>query len=62
MKKQELLPRKQRPRQAAENYGIALSTLWLYIKQGKLTAKKISDRVTVLDTEELEVFFNTEVL
>lgn len=52
------LPRKQRPRQAAENYSVGLSTIWLYIKQGKLAAKKISGKVTLLDTEELELFFN----
>lgn len=52
------LPRKQRPKQAAENYGVGLSTIWLYIKQGKLTAAKISEKVTVLDTAELEQFFN----
>ncbi|MFW2352609.1 DNA-binding protein [Aliarcobacter butzleri] len=52
------LPRKQRPKQAAENYGVGLSTIWLYIKQGKLSATKISEKVTVLDTQELEQFFN----
>ncbi len=52
------LPRKQRPKQAAENYGVGLSTIWLYIKQGKLTTTKVSDKVTVLDTNELELFFN----
>lgn len=51
------LPRVQRPKQAAQNYGIGLSTLWSYIKQGKLKAIKISEKVTVIDTEELELFF-----
>jgi len=55
------LPRKQRPKQAALNYGVGLSTLWLYIKQGKLQATKVSEKVTVLDTEELEAFFNGNV-
>ena len=61
MEDKKQLPRKQRPKQAAENYGVGLSTIWLYIKQKKLTAKKISTKVTVLDTEELERFFNGEV-
>ena len=52
------LPRKQRPKQAAENYGVGLSTIWLYIKQGKLSTTKVSAKVTVLDTNELELFFN----
>lgn len=55
------LPRKQRPKQAAQNYGVGLSTIWLYIKQGKLTATKISEKVTVLDTQELEQFFKGAV-
>ena len=55
------LPRKQRPKQVAQNYGVGLSTVWLYIKQGKLKATKISGKVTVLDTEELEQFFNGAV-
>ena len=43
-----------RARQLAEHLGIGLSTVWLYVKQGKITSKKISDRVTVFDVLEVE--------
>jgi len=57
----ETLPRKQRPKDAAKNYGVGLSTIWKYIKDGKLHVSKPSPRVTLLDTQELESFFNGEV-
>ncbi|WP_457748489.1 helix-turn-helix transcriptional regulator [Sulfurimonas sp.] len=47
-----------RAREIKENYGIPLSTLWLYAKQGKITPKKISARVTVFAVAELEAFIN----
>ena len=43
-----------RAKQLAEHLGIGLSTVWLYVKQGKITANKISDRVTVFDVVEVE--------
>lgn len=55
------LPRKQRPKQAAKNYGVGISTIWRYIAEGKLHTSKPSPRVTLLDTEELELFFSGEV-
>jgi len=38
--------------------GIALSTVWLYAKQGKLTPKKLSSRVTVFNLDEIESLLN----
>ncbi len=43
-----------RAKQLAEHLGIGLSTVWLYVKQGKITANKISDRVTLFDVVEVE--------
>ncbi len=43
-----------RAKQLAEHLGIGLSTVWLYVKQGKITPKKISDRVTVFEVAEVE--------
>ncbi len=43
-----------RAKQLALHLGIGLSTVWAYTKQGKITAKKISDRVTVFDVAEVE--------
>ncbi|MFK5937079.1 MAG: DNA-binding protein [Sulfurimonas sp.] len=49
-----------RAKEIKVNYGIPLSTLWLYAKQGKLTAKKVSARVTVFSVAELEDFINSD--
>lgn len=61
MKNTAVLPRKQRVLTACENYNVSRSTMWRYIKEGKLTTTKPSPRVTLLDTEQLEAFFNNEV-
>jgi len=36
----------------AKYLNIGLSTVWLYVKQGKLTPIKISDRVTLFSIDE----------
>jgi excisionase family DNA binding protein len=43
-----------RPKEAATYLGVSLPTVWRYIKAGKLTAHKLSDRVTVIHRLELE--------
>ncbi|WP_298691177.1 helix-turn-helix domain-containing protein [uncultured Sulfuricurvum sp.] len=45
-----------RDKQAAEYLGVGTSTIWLYTKQGKLKAIKLSDRVTVWAKSELNAF------
>jgi len=45
-----------RPKEAAKYLGVGLSTVWKYIKDGKLEAHRISDRVTVIHRLELEKF------
>ncbi len=57
MELKKLLPKKLRAKQVAENFGIGLSTVWLYAKEGKLTAINVSARVTVFDTEEVLKLF-----
>lgn len=53
------LPKKLRAKQVAEEFGIGLSTVWLYAKQGRLTPINVSSRVTVFDTQEvLNLFSN----
>lgn len=49
-----------RAKEVAEYLGIGLSTVWLYAKQGKLTPKKLSQRVTVFDVTEVETLFNLD--
>jgi predicted DNA-binding transcriptional regulator AlpA len=43
-----------RAKEVAEYLSIGLSTVWLFTSQGRLTAKKLSPRVTVFDIEEVE--------
>ena len=38
---------------------IGLSTVWLYAKQGKLTPKKLSERVTLFSVEEANKLINS---
>ena len=55
------LPRKLRAKKIAEEFGIGLSTVWLYAKEGKLTPIKVSSRVTVFDTQEVLDLFGGEL-
>ncbi|MCG3710993.1 helix-turn-helix transcriptional regulator [Aliarcobacter butzleri] len=34
--------------------GIGKSTIWLYVRQGKINSKKISSYITLFDVEEVE--------
>ncbi len=43
-----------RAKELAKHLGIGLSTVWLYAKQGKITPKKASDRVTLFEVAEVE--------
>lgn len=43
-----------RAKEAAEYLGVALSTVWLYAKQGRLTPIKLSPRITIFKKEELD--------
>lgn len=49
-----------RAKGVAERHSIALSTVWLYAKQKKITAKKISPRVTVFSIDEVDFVFGTQ--
>ena len=50
-----------RPKDAAKFLGVGLSTVWLYVKQGKLKTIKLSDRVTIISKESLDNFINSSV-
>jgi excisionase family DNA binding protein len=50
-----------RPKEAAKYLGVGLSTVWLYIKQGKLQSIKLSERVTIVSQESLDSFINASV-
>lgn len=52
--KENITPKFMRANQLAKYLGLGLSTVWLYAKQGKITPKKISDRVTLFEVAEVE--------
>ena len=54
----DIIVQNLRAREAHKYLGVGLSTLWLYVKQGKIKAYKISDRVTVFKKEDLDAFIN----
>lgn len=43
-----------RAKELAKHLGVGLSTIWLWNKQGKITSKKLSERVTVFEVAEVE--------
>ena len=47
-----------RAKEASQYMGCGLSTIWLWAKQGKITAYKLSDRVTIFKRDELDAFIN----
>ena len=54
MEKEKIIPKFMRAKELAKYLGIGLSTVWLYAKQGKITSKTISDRVTLFEVAEVE--------
>jgi len=52
-------PKRLRAKQIVELYGIAISTVWNYARDGKLTPIKVTDRVTVFDAQEVEKLFSS---
>ena len=49
-----------RAKEVSKYLSIGLSTVWLFSKQGKITAIKLSPRVTVFDIVEIEALANRE--
>jgi predicted DNA-binding transcriptional regulator AlpA len=50
-----------RVKQTAQYMGIGVSSVWLYTKQGKIKAIKLSDRVTVWAKSELDSFITSRM-
>ena len=46
-----------RVKDIVELFGVGRSTVWLYVKEKKLTAIKVSSRVTVFDVREVDALF-----
>ncbi len=50
-----------RAKEVSQYLSIGLSTVWLYSAQGRLTARKVSPKVTVFDIDEVNRLFDREV-
>lgn len=57
MRKSEVKPKYLRAAQIANIYGIGLSTVWYFAKQGFLRPIKFSKNITFFDPSEVEAFF-----
>ncbi len=49
-----------RAKELAEYLGVTVTTVWNYVKAGRLTPKKLSSNVTVFDIKEVETLFETD--
>jgi len=49
-----------RPKEAALYLGVAISTIWLYAKQNKITPIKLSPRVTIFKKDDLDRFISNQ--
>lgn len=47
-------PKYMRAKQLAKYLSISLPTIWLYLRQGKITSKKISSSITLFEVAEIE--------
>lgn len=60
-KETESLPKRLRPKQISEMFGVSLPTVWRYVRQGKLTRIKPSEKITLFNTQEVLKLFSPEV-
>jgi len=51
-------PANMRAAQASKYLACGKSTLWLWVKQGKIKAYKLSDKVTIFKKKELDAFID----
>lgn len=50
-----------RAKDAHKYIGVGLSTLWMYVKQDKIKAYKLSDKVTIFKKSDLDEFISKAV-
>ena len=55
-KKEPQYVENMRAKEAHKYLGIGLSTLWMWVRQNKIKAYKLSDRVTIFKKRELDAF------
>jgi len=49
-----MMKQNYRAKEASDYLGLALSTIWLYAKQGRLHPIKLSPRITVFKKDDLD--------
>ena len=58
--KKEMTPKVYRAKQIAEIACINIATVWRYVKEGKLTPHKVTNRVTVFKADEVHRLFGID--
>ncbi len=48
------LPKFMRAKQLSKHLSISISTIWLYLRQGKIKSKKVSSYITLFEVSEVE--------
>ena len=48
------LPKFMRAKQLSKHLSISISTIWLYLRQGKIKSKKVSSYITLFEVAEIE--------
>jgi len=51
-----------RAKEAHKYLGVGLSTLWLFVKQNKIRAIKLSERVTIFKKSDLDAFISSRII
>ena len=51
---QNKTPKYMRAKDLSKYLGIATSTIWLYLRQGKIKSNKVSSYITLFEVEEVE--------
>ena len=49
-----ITPKYMRAKGISKHFSISLPTIWLYVRQGKFTAKKVSPSITLFEVEQVE--------
>lgn len=51
-------PKRLRAKEISQQNSVTITTVWNYAKKGLLTPIRVSDRVTLFDTKEVEALFS----
>jgi predicted site-specific integrase-resolvase len=54
MNNENKIPKYMRAKDLSKHFGIATSTIWLYLRQGKIKSNKVSSYITLFEVTEVE--------